>query len=74
MTHSTHPAAAPEPRSLWNAKEPGLHLGTQRFLTTDEHLEFLARHGVRNMALNTMPLDRDIGCMLQAVDSVRHGA
>jgi mannonate dehydratase len=30
-------------------------------MTTDEDLEFLARHGVQNMALNTMPLDREIG-------------
>ncbi|MDA0337594.1 MAG: hypothetical protein O2782_20715 [bacterium] len=72
MTHSTDIAATP--LSLWNTETPDLHLGMQRFLTADEHVEFLARHGVRNMALNAMPLGRDIGCMLQAVDAVRHGA
>ena len=54
-------SSVPSPHSLWNTDTPGLHLGTQRFLTTDEHLEFLARHGVHNMALNTMPVDRECG-------------
>ena len=47
--------------SLWDPHNPRMHIGTQRFLTSDEHLEFLVRHGVNNMALNRMPLDRDIG-------------
>lgn len=61
MTAATSTSSAPAPESPWNTDSPGLHLGTQRFLTTDEDLEFLARHGVENMALNRMPLDRDIG-------------
>jgi mannonate dehydratase len=64
MTTATDTPAhsgAPEPHSLWDTGEPQLHLGTQRFLTTDEDLEFLARHGVTNMALNRMPCDREIG-------------
>lgn len=64
MTTATHPSptsGAPAPVSLWDAANPGLHLGTQRSRTTDEDLEFLARTGARNMALNTMPLDRKVG-------------
>ncbi|HIG15869.1 MAG TPA: D-mannonate dehydratase [Candidatus Handelsmanbacteria bacterium] len=55
------PSGAPEPHSLWNTDSPRLHLGTQRFMTTDDDLEFLNRHGVENMALNRMPLDREFG-------------
>ena len=58
---ATKTSGAPDPASLWQKGEPGLHLGTQRFSTSDEDLEFLARHGVENMALNTMPIDREIG-------------
>lgn len=36
----------------WNPENPRMHIGTQRFSTSDEHLEFLARCGVTNMALN----------------------
>ncbi|MEE2658916.1 MAG: hypothetical protein VX733_10455 [Candidatus Latescibacterota bacterium] len=50
-----------DPKDLWDTGNPRLHLGTQRFLTSEEHLEFLVRHGVEHMALNRMPLDRDIG-------------
>ena len=36
----------------WNSENPRMHIGTQRFSTSDEHLEFLARCGVTNMAIN----------------------
>ena len=58
---TTQTSGAPAPESLWHPDAPQLHMGTQRFSTSDEDLEFLARHGVKNMALNTMPLDREIG-------------
>ena len=38
--------------SEWDPENPRMHIGTQRFSTSDEHLEFLARCGVTNMALN----------------------
>ena len=58
---ATQTSGAPAPESLWYLDAPRMHIGTQRFTTSDEDLEFLARHGVQNMALNTMPLDREIG-------------
>jgi len=61
MMETTRTSGAPDPESLWHPDEPRMHLGTQRFVTSDEDLEFLARHGVENMALNRMPIDRDIG-------------
>ena len=36
----------------WDPENPRMHIGTQRFSTSDEHLEFLARCGVTNMAIN----------------------
>ncbi len=51
--------------TLWDPENPHMHLGTQRFANSDEHLDFLARHGISNMALNTMPVDRQggrLGC------------
>jgi len=38
-----------------------MHVGTQRFTTSDEHLEFLARHGVRNMSVSDIAFHRDRG-------------
>ena len=58
---TTRTSGASDPESLWHPDEPLMHLGTQRFTTTDEELAFMARHGVENMALNRMPIDRDIG-------------
>ena len=46
---------------VWNAQNPGMHVGTQRFDTIDEHLEFLARHGVNGMAANDITFHRDRG-------------
>ncbi len=49
---------------LWDPQNPRMHVGTQRFTTSDEHLEFLARHGVNNMAVNNandIPFHREIG-------------
>lgn len=51
----------PDPLSLWDTENPRMHIGTQRFNVTDEHLGFLARCGVKAMAANRMPCDRDIG-------------
>ena len=45
----------------WDSQNPGLHVGTQRFDTTDEHLEFLARHGVNGMAANDITFHPDRG-------------
>jgi mannonate dehydratase len=38
-----------------------MHVGTQRFTTSDEHLAFLARHGVNSMAVNDITFHRDRG-------------
>jgi len=46
MATETHAGAE------WNPDNPHMHIGTQRFTTSDEHLEFLARCGVSNMAIN----------------------
>lgn len=54
-------SSPPDPESLWQPDEPRMHLGTQRFTTSDEDLELLARYGVQNMALNIMPIDRESG-------------
>ena len=54
-------ANAPDPHSLWHPGAPLMHIGTQRFSTSDEDLNFLARQGIRNMAINSMPVDREIG-------------
>jgi mannonate dehydratase len=55
------PIGMDDPHRLWGLDIPGLHIGTQRFTTSDDDLNFLNRHGVSHMALNTMPVDRDIG-------------
>ena len=47
--------------SEWNSQNPQMHVGTQRFTTSDEHLAFLARHGVRNMSVSDLTFDRDRG-------------
>ena len=46
MVAETHAGA------VWDAENPRMHIGTQRFSTSDEHLEFLVRCGVTNMAIN----------------------
>jgi mannonate dehydratase len=38
--------------AIWDSKNPRMHIGTQRFTTSDEHLAFLARCGVTHMAIN----------------------
>ncbi len=50
-----------DPHGLWNTGNPRMHVGTQRFDTTDEHLSFLARHGVNSMAANDITFHRDRG-------------
>jgi mannonate dehydratase len=45
----------------WDSDEPGMHVGTQRFKTTDEDLAFLARYGVKAMAATDIAFHRDIG-------------
>jgi len=64
----------PDPHSLWDTEQPGLHLGTQRFTTSDEDLEFLARHGVTSMAINRLPFDREIGWDLEDLAAHRSKA
>jgi mannonate dehydratase len=41
----------------WNPHKPHMHVGTQRFTTSDEHLEFLARLGVNNVAISDITFD-----------------
>ena len=50
-----------DPHSLWNVDNPRMHVGTQRFDTTDEHLAFLGRLGVNSMAANDITFDRERG-------------
>ena len=45
----------------WDSTNPHMHIGTQRFNVTDEHLGFLQRCGVAAMAANEMSYDREIG-------------
>ena len=35
-----------DPYRLWKPNSPSLHIGTQRFTTSDEDLNFLNRHFV----------------------------
>jgi len=46
---------------LWDPQNPRMHVGTQRFTTSDEHLEFLARHGVNSMSVSDITFHRDRG-------------
>ena len=50
-----------DPLNLWDLKNPNMHIGTQRFNVTDEHLGFLARCGVNAMAANQMSYDKEVG-------------
>ena len=47
--------------AVWDPEAPRMHVGTQRFAVTDEHLGFLARCGVNAMAANDITFHRDIG-------------
>ncbi|MDA0747908.1 MAG: mannonate dehydratase [bacterium] len=47
--------------AVWDPQNPRMHVGTQRFTTSDEHLEFLARFGVNNMAISDITFSRDYG-------------
>jgi mannonate dehydratase len=47
--------------TLWDPQRPRMHVGTQRFTTSDEHLEFLARHGVNSMSVSDIAFHRDRG-------------
>jgi mannonate dehydratase len=47
--------------AVWDPEKPKMHVGTQRFEVTDEHLGFLARCGVGAMAVNDITFHRDIG-------------
>ena len=49
------------PNGIWDSENPRMHVGTQRFNVTDEHLGFLARCGVNAMAVNDITFHRDIG-------------
>ena len=53
-----------DPHGLWNTERPRMHVGTQRFDTTDEHLSFLARHGVNSMGRERhhVPPRSGLGC------------
>ena len=47
--------------AIWDSDQPRMHVGTQRFEVNDEHLAFLARHGVNALAINDITFHRDIG-------------
>jgi mannonate dehydratase len=57
-TAASHQAAR---EAVWNPSSPRMHVGTQRFTTSDEHLEFLARHGVKSMSVSDLSFDRERG-------------
>ena len=46
---------------MWDPERPRMHVGTQRFTTSDEHLAFLARHGVEGMSVGDLTFHRDRG-------------
>ena len=71
MTTTTATPAQEVAGATWDANNPAMHLGTQRFTTSDEDLAFLARNGVQNMALNTMPVDRQIGWDVEWLGGVK---
>lgn len=50
-----------ETSTTWDLQNPGMHVGTQRFTTSDEHLAFLTRHGVNSIAVNDITFDRERG-------------
>lgn len=47
--------------AIWDPENPRMHVGTQRFTTSDEHLAFLVRHGVNSMAVNDITFSHDYG-------------
>lgn len=51
----------PSDEPVWDSQNPRMHVGTQRFTTSDEHLEFLARHGVFSMSVSDITFYRDRG-------------
>ena len=59
--HDERPVGMGDPHGLWKPHAAQMHIGTQRFTNSDEDLGFLNRQGVANMAINQMPIDRDIG-------------
>lgn len=58
---ATDPVHDEAPNGKWDSRNPNMHVGTQRFEVTDEHLGFLARCGVNAMAINDVTFRRDIG-------------
>ena len=60
MTANT-PLHQAEIETLWHPQAPRMHVGTQRFTTSDEHLAFLSRHGVNNMSVSDITFHRDRG-------------
>ena len=44
MTTTTDVSGEETAGAVWDPQNPGMHIGTQRFTTSDEDLEFLARH------------------------------
>ena len=71
MTTTTDNPVQEVAGAIWDAHNPAMHLGTQRFTTSEEDLAFLARNGVQNMALNTMPIDRQIGWDVEWLGSMK---
>ena len=59
--HDERPVGMDDPHGLWKPHAAQMHIGTQRFTNSDEDLGFLNRQGVANMAINRMPIDREIG-------------
>ena len=59
--HNERPVGMDDPHGLWKPQAAQMHIGTQRFTNSDEDLGFLNRQGVANMAINQMPVHREIG-------------
>ena len=55
----------------WDPQNPRMHVGTQRFTTSDEHLTFLARHGVKGMSVSDLTFHHDRGWDAQEITNKR---
>ncbi len=71
MQANTMPPHPTESAPLWDPQNPRVHVGTQRFTTSDEHLAFLARHGVNSMSVSDITFHRDRGWDTQEIADKR---
>jgi mannonate dehydratase len=62
------------PNGTWDSTNPHMHVGTQRFSVTDEHLGFLQRCGVNAMAANRMTYDAEIGWNVDELGGMKEKA